>query len=141
MITLQSVNITTEVLQLNFQATNLLPSQIAAKLPTDRPSFTFYRRQVSHVLYFIFCSPDNASVQERMKHTMAIPGLINIIAKDNGVDVDQKVEIHEPEELEFEETDKRIGMFRSMYLRNGVKGTESTWEGMEEYQKTLDAVR
>jgi twinfilin-like protein len=76
-----------------------------------------------------------------MKHTMAIPGLINIIAKDNGVDVDQKVEIHDPEDLEFEEKDKRIGQFRSMYLRNGVKGTESTWEGMEEYQKTLDAVR
>jgi len=72
---------------------------------------------------------------------MAIPGLINVIAKDNGVDVDQKIEIHDAEDVVFEEKDKRIGQFRSIYLRNRFEGTESTWEGMESYQKTLDAIR
>lgn len=76
-----------------------------------------------------------------MKHTMAIPGLINVIAKDNGVSVDQKLEIHDPEELEFAMQDERIGKFRSMYLRNEFAGTESQWEGMEQQQKMLNAVR
>jgi twinfilin-like protein len=76
-----------------------------------------------------------------MKHTVAIPGLVNIIARDIGVDVDQKLEIHDPDELDFEQKDKRIGKFRSMYLRNEFAGTESRWEGMEEQQKVLDAVR
>lgn len=75
-----------------------------------------------------------------MKHTMAIPGLVNIIARDNGVNVDQKIEIHDPEDLVFEEKDERIGKFRSMYLRNESVGTESRWEGMDEYQKVLDSV-
>jgi twinfilin-like protein len=137
----QSVNIATETLQLNFQSSNLDASQVASKLPTDRPSFTFFRHQANRLLYFVFCSPDSASVQERMKHTLAIPGLVNIIAKDNGVDIDQKIEIHDGEDLTFEERDRRIGQFRSMYLRNESKGTESMWEGMEEYQKTLDDMR
>lgn len=76
-----------------------------------------------------------------MKHTMAIPGLVNIIMKDNGVHVDQKIEIHDPEDLDFAEQDERIGKFRSMYLRNNFLGTESTWEGMEEDQKILDSVK
>ena len=76
-----------------------------------------------------------------MKSTMAIPGLVNVIARDEGVDVEQKVEIHEGGELELEEGDGRVGRFRSVYLRGGRVGTESVWEGMEEYQRGLDAVR
>ncbi|KAF2638563.1 hypothetical protein P280DRAFT_481918 [Massarina eburnea CBS 473.64] len=123
-----SVDIATEVLKLNFQFTQRTPSQVAFKLPTDRPSFTFYRHISNKQLYFIFCSPDCASVKERMKHTMAIPGLVNIIMKDMGVEVDQKIEIHDPEDLTFEGKNERIGKFRSMYLRNEVVGTESRWE-------------
>lgn len=75
-------------------------------------------------------------------HTMAIPGLVNVIAKNNGVNVDQKIEIHDPEDLAFEVGDARIGKFRSMYLRNKiVHGTESRWEGMEEQQRVLDVAR
>lgn len=137
----QSVNITTECLQLNLHTTALAPSDVASHLPTSTPSFTFYRHTSNHSLYFIFCSPDSATVKERMKHTMAIPGLVNIIAQDNGVDVDQKIEIHDPEDLDFQPKDERIGKFRSMYLRNEAVGTESRWDGMEQQQKILDAVR
>ncbi|KAF2448957.1 hypothetical protein P171DRAFT_428931 [Karstenula rhodostoma CBS 690.94] len=137
----QSVNISTEVLQLNFGAKNLAPVEVISRLPTDKPSFTFYRHGSNDRLYFIYCSPDSANVKERMKHTVAIPGLINIITKDNGVNVDQKLEIHDPEEVDFAQKDERIGKFRSMYLRNKFSGTESQWEGMEAQQKILDAVR
>ncbi|KAL5408750.1 hypothetical protein PMIN04_011280 [Paraphaeosphaeria minitans] len=121
----QSVNISTEILQLNVRANNLPSADVASRLPTDKPSFTFYRHSSSDCIYFVFCSPDSAHVKERMKHTMAIPGLINIIAKDNGVNVHQKLEIHVPEEMDFEPKDERIGKFRSMYLRNRFAGTES----------------
>lgn len=137
----QSVNMSTEALQLNLDARKLAPANVASHLPTEKPSFTFYRHTSNNRLYFIFCSPDSANVKERMKHTMAIPGLINIIAKDNGVNVDQKLEIHDPEELNFGQNDERIGKFRSMYLRNEFAGTESQWEGMGEQQRILDAIR
>lgn len=138
---LESVNVSTEVLQLNFYTKNLAVVEVSARLPTDKPSFTFYRHASNNRLYFIFCSPDSANVKERMKHTMAIPGLVNVIAQDNCVNVDQKLEIHDPKELYFDKEDKRIGKFRSMYLRNEFAGTESQWDGKEEQQKILDAVR
>jgi len=136
----QFVNTHTESLQLNFTSKALPASTVPSRLPTSTPSFTFYRHDTNNRLYFIYCSPDSATVQERMKHTLAIPGLINIIARDNGIDVDQKIEIHEPEDLDFTMEDKRVGKFRSMYLRNDFVGTESQWEGMEDSQRLLDTV-
>jgi twinfilin len=126
----QSVDISTETLILNFQAHNILPIDLPSKLPSSHPSLTFYRHLDSSLLYFIFLSPDSAPVKVRMMHTMAIPGLVNIIAKENKVQVDQKIEIHDPEDLNFEEHDERIGRFRSMFLLNGSRGTESMWKGM-----------
>ncbi|KAH9866688.1 hypothetical protein J1614_008381 [Plenodomus biglobosus] len=128
---LQVVDMETESLALSSALTDVTPENVATLLPISHPSFTFYRHKVSSILYFIFHSPDSASVQERMKHTMAIPGLINVHAEDAGVHVDQKIEIHDPSELVFEEADERVGKFRSVYLRNKYKGTESVYNNLE----------
>ncbi|KAF1961623.1 hypothetical protein CC80DRAFT_542991 [Byssothecium circinans] len=120
-----SLNIATEILTLNASLKSRLPSQVSSSLPTDRPSFTFYRHLSNEKLYFIFCSPDCASVRDRMMHTMAIPGLINVIARDSGIEVDRKIEIHDSGDLEFEEAGGRVGRFRSLYVGGGVVGTES----------------
>jgi twinfilin-like protein len=117
-----------------------VPEDVASCIPTTQPSFTFYHHPTNHLLYFIFHSPDSATVQARMKHTLAIPGLI-VHAQDVGVHVDQKIEIHEPTDLVFEEKDARIGKFRSMFLQNGWKGTESVYKGMEADKQFLDAVK
>ena len=74
-----------------------------------------------------------------MKHTMAIPGLVNVHAKDCGVHVDQKIEIHEPGDLVFE-VDEKVGRFRSVYLRGAGKGTESEYEELERDTRFYDAV-
>ncbi|KAF2996032.1 Twinfilin-1 [Curvularia kusanoi] len=128
------------VLSLDMQTSSLLPSDLPSRLPTTHPTFTFYRHP-NRRLYFIFHSPDSATVQQRMKHTMAIPGLVNVHAEDCGVHVDQKIEIHEPEELVFEESDEKVGKFRSLYLRGGWEGTESQYEGLERDMRFYDAVR
>jgi twinfilin-like protein len=93
-----------------------------------------------HILYFIFHSPDSATVRQRMKHTLAIPGLI-VHAEDVGVHVDQKIEIHDPEDLVFEAKDEKIGRFRGMYLRNGFRGTELMYEGVERDGEFYDGVK
>lgn len=116
------------------------PEQVSSYLPTTHPTFTFYRHP-NKVLYFIYHSPDSATVQQRMKHTMAIPALVNIHAEDCGVHVDQKIEIHEPEDLVFEQGDEKVGRFRSVYLRGEWQGTESQYEGLERDKKFYDAVR
>jgi twinfilin-like protein len=136
----QSVNITTEILMLNFLASNISPTDVANRIPTELPSFTFYRHPETNLLYFIFCSPDSASVQQRMKHTVSIPGLVNVHAQDSGVHVDQKLEIHDPGDLTFEGDGPRIGKFRSVYLRNRFEGTDSVYENMTSDKAFLDAV-
>lgn len=75
-----------------------------------------------------------------MKHTVAIPGLINVHAEDCGVHVDRKIEIHEPEDLDFEKDDAKVGKFRSLYLRGGWHGTESQYEGLERDHDFYNAV-
>jgi twinfilin-like protein len=76
-----------------------------------------------------------------MIHTLAIPGLVNIHAKEQGAHVDQKIEIHDAEDLVFEADDARVGRFRSMYLRNGFQGTESRYDGLEVDRAFYDGVR
>lgn len=133
----------------------LSPTTLIAHLPTTYPTFTLYRHPATRLLYFIFHSPDSAPVQARMKHTMAIPGLINVHAEDMGVHVDQKVEIHEPDELmehfdvelvgankgEQTKPDDRIGKYRSVYLRNRFEGTESQYSNLEADKKFYDDLR
>lgn len=126
------------ILTLDLQ-TSLPPELVSSKLPTTHPTFTLYRHP-NTLLYFIFHSPDSAPVQQRMKHTMAIPGLVNVHAEDCGVHVDQKIEIHEPEDLVFEKGDQKVGRFRSVYLRGGWRGTESEYEGLERDREFYDAV-
>jgi twinfilin-like protein len=76
-----------------------------------------------------------------MKHTMAIPGLL-VHAEDVGVLVDQKIEIHDPEDLVFEAKDDRVGRFRSMYARKGVyKGTEMQYEALERDKQFAENIR
>lgn len=137
---LQSIQISTETLKLKYIQKDLAISDIAPTLPTDIPSFTFYRHPTTNLLYFIFHSPDSASVRERMMHTVAIPGLVNVHAKEQGVYVDQKIEIHDPEDLAFDTKDERIGTFRSMYLRNRFQGTESVYHNLEADKAFYDAV-
>ncbi|KAF9691762.1 hypothetical protein EKO04_010409 [Ascochyta lentis] len=128
------------VLALDFQTSSLRPELVPSRLPTTYPTFTFYRH-ANTLLYFIFHSPDSASVQQRMKHTMAIPGLVNLHAQDSGVHVDQKIEIHDPEDLVFGERDDRVGRFRSMYLRGEWKGTESQYEALDRDGEFYNDVR
>ncbi|KAJ4986396.1 cofilin/tropomyosin-type actin-binding protein [Stagonosporopsis vannaccii] len=128
------------ILSLDLQISCLLPEQVPSHLPITHPSFTLYRHP-NKLLYFIFHSPDSATVQQRMKHTMAIPGLVNVHAEDYGVHVDQRVEIHEPEDLVFDEGDDKVGRFRSVYLRNMWQGTESQYEGLERDKMFYDAVK
>ncbi|KAJ8119003.1 hypothetical protein OPT61_g124 [Boeremia exigua] len=127
-------------LALDLQLSPLAPEQVSSRLPMSHPTFTFYRHPNKR-LYFIFHSPDSATVQQRMKHTMAIPGLVNVRAKDCGIHVDQKIEIHEPEDLTFEKDDEKVGKFRSMYLRGEWQGTESQYEGLERDRIFYDAVK
>ncbi|KAH7115029.1 actin monomer binding protein-like protein [Dendryphion nanum] len=125
-----AVDMSTTTLTLLFSTPHLTPATLPSRLPTTTPSFTFYRHPTSRLLYFVFCSPDSCTVKQRMTHTMAIAGLVGVIAKECGAEVDQTIEIHEPEDLEFREGDERIGRFRSVFQLGEKVGTENVWEGM-----------
>ena len=124
------MDIPTETLTLNLAKQDVASEDVASLISTTSPTFTFFHHPSTSILYFIFHSPDTASVQQRMKHTMAIPGLL-VHAEGVDIHVNQKIEIHEPEELVFEDKDERVGRFRSMYARKGFNGTELQYEGLE----------
>lgn len=128
------------VLALDLVATSVQPEVVSSHIPVAHPTFTLYHHP-NKCKYFIFHSPDSANIQQRMKHTMAIPGLVNVHAEDCGVHIDQKIEIHEPEELIFQESDGNVGRFRSMYLRGGWQGTESQYDGLERDLEFYNAAR
>ncbi|KAH7065991.1 hypothetical protein BKA63DRAFT_537922 [Paraphoma chrysanthemicola] len=134
------VDITTEILTLTQSTTNISPNSVSSLLPTTTPTFNFYHHPSHHLLYFIFHSPDISTVQHRMKHTMAIPGLL-VHAEDVDVVADQKIEIHDPDDLVFESKDRRMGKFRSMFNRKGFEGTEYVYENLEADKKYLDDVK
>jgi twinfilin-like protein len=128
------------LLSLKLSQPHTQPGTVASLLPTIQPSFTLYHHPTNWMMYFIFHSPDTATVQQRMKHTMAIPGLL-VHAEDAGVRVDRKIEIHDPDDLVFEESkDERVGRFRSVYRREGFNGTELMYEGMARDKEFLDAL-
>ncbi|KAH8719325.1 hypothetical protein GQ44DRAFT_751739 [Phaeosphaeriaceae sp. PMI808] len=118
-----SLDLNSETLTLILSQSNLTPPQIPPLIPTTTPSFTFFTHPTLHQLFFIFHSPDVASVQARMKHTMAIPGLL-VHAEDAGVRIDRRIEVHDPTDVVFEEEDRDAGKFRSLFARKGFVGTE-----------------
>lgn len=101
-----------------------------------------------------------------MTHTMGIPGLL-VHAEDAGIHICKKLEIHSPSEVEFgvvekcgggkeegedgeegggnrdsgEEEGVRVGKYRSMYNRQGFRGTELVYGGMEGDRAFLDGVK
>ncbi|ORY15218.1 hypothetical protein BCR34DRAFT_598687 [Clohesyomyces aquaticus] len=96
------IDIESETLVLGFYNKSVGPGELLTKFPTETPSLTFYRHLHSGITYFVYCSPDSAPVKERMTYTMSIPGLVNIIASNNGVVVDKKLEIHDGDDLAFD---------------------------------------
>ena len=79
-------------------------------------------------------------MQQRMTHTMAIPGLL-VHAQDQGIHIDQKLEIHDPDDLVFEAAkDELVGRFRSMYARTGFQGTELAYENLRADKEFVDAL-
>jgi twinfilin-like protein len=134
----KSVNTTNETLDLVVSSASIQPNDLSSLLPSTFPTFTFYHHPTNSMVYFIFFSPDSASVQQRMTHTLAIPGLL-VHAEDVGVHVDRKLEIHDPDDVVFEAgRDERVGRFRSMYNREGFRGTELVYEGMGRDREFVD---
>lgn len=119
-------------------------------LPNTTPSFTFYTHPSTHLLYLISHSPDSAPVQQRMKHTLAIPGLL-VHAEDVGVSVDRRIESHEVGDVCFDDAagdgdgneegegnTKRQGKYRSMYNRKGFVGTELVYGNIDADREVLE---
>ncbi|KAF2497324.1 hypothetical protein BU16DRAFT_525019 [Lophium mytilinum] len=98
------VDVPTETITLGLSETRVSPSELPSRI-SPQPSFTFYHHSDSGSLLFIYCCPPDATVKARMTHTMAVPGLVNVIAREAGVEVTRKIEIDGPEDL----TPDRLG--------------------------------
>ncbi|KAF2732077.1 hypothetical protein EJ04DRAFT_554288 [Polyplosphaeria fusca] len=140
-----TLDISTEIIELGFRDKNVSPTDLARRFPQNIPSYTFYRHP-SGLLYFVFCSPDSAPVKARMSSIMAMLGFVSITAKNMGVNIDQKLEIHDGADLEFSGEDTRVGKYRSLYGLNKSEGTETVWTNPQQprlpwdYQPTADQI-
>lgn len=67
---------------------------------------------------FIYCGRSESAVKNRMTYTIGLPGLVNIITREAGVEDNERIEIDEPAALSLDPT--RIeGCAARSWVQNG----------------------
>lgn len=94
----QSIDMQTESLILASSSTNVSPAELASKIPSHTPSYTFYRCPGSTSAIFIYCCPGNLTVRQRMLYATCRANVVHL-AKDEGVEVARRIEIGAPDEI------------------------------------------
>jgi twinfilin-like protein len=85
-------------LQLNFSDPNVTPSDLASRIPSDKPSYTFYHYPSTSSVIFVYTCPPSSKVKERMVYSTSKRSVLEV-ARVEGVDVAKKIEVGGPEEV------------------------------------------
>jgi len=92
------IDISTESLELNFSDPNVSPSELASRIPSGKPSYTFYRYPSTSTALFIYTCPPSSKIKERMVYASSSRS-VQEIARLEGVEVAKRLEAGGPEEM------------------------------------------
>ena len=94
------IDIATETLTLLSQRENgVQPGALAKSIPTDRPSYTFYRHPAApDTALFVYVCPGTSKVKERMVYASSRSGVLEA-AKSEGVEISKRLEAGVPDEI------------------------------------------
>jgi twinfilin len=89
----------TELLMLSFSSSDVSPAELSSKIPSDRPSYTFYHYPSTTSIIFIYCCPGSSKIKERMLYAASRANVV-YVAKDEAVEVSKRIEIGAPDEID-----------------------------------------
>jgi hypothetical protein len=94
----QGIDLSIESLQLNFSDPNVTPSDLASRIPSDKPSYTFYYYPSTSSVIFVYTCPPSSKVKEYMVYSTSKRSVLEV-ARVGGVDVAKKIEVGGSEEV------------------------------------------
>jgi twinfilin len=74
------------------------PSDLASRIPSDKPSYTFYHYPSTSLIVFIYTCPGVSKVKERMVYASSKRSVLEV-ARLEGVEVAKSLEASGPEEV------------------------------------------
>lgn len=92
------IDLPTETLELLNSATGVSPGQVPGKIPSDRPTYSFYHYPGTETIIFMYTCPGTSKVKERMVYASSRNGVIEV-AKGEGVVVSKRLEAGDPEDI------------------------------------------
>jgi hypothetical protein len=94
----QGIDVSIESLQLNFSDPNVTPSNLASRIPSDKPSYTLYHYPSTSSVIFVYTFPPSSKVKEHMVYSTSKRSVLEV-ARVEGVDVAKKIEVGRLEEV------------------------------------------
>ncbi|KPI39429.1 Twinfilin [Cyphellophora attinorum] len=103
------IDISTETLTLlSHRDSGVQPTNLASSIPSDRPSYTFYRHpSAPTTALFVYVCPGTSKVKERMVYASSRSGVLEA-AKSEGVEVSKRLEAGDPEEITAQRLDEEV---------------------------------
>lgn len=83
---------------LNFSDPDVTPSDLASRIPPEKPSYTFYHYPSSSSTVFVYTCPGSSKVKERMVYASSKRSVLEV-ARLEGVEVLKRLEASGPEEV------------------------------------------
>jgi twinfilin-like protein len=74
------------------------PSDLASRIPSDKPSYTFYHYPSTSSIVFIYTCPGSSKIKERMVYATSKRSVLEV-ARLEGVEVAKRLEASGPEEV------------------------------------------
>ncbi|ETN39126.1 uncharacterized protein HMPREF1541_05349 [Cyphellophora europaea CBS 101466] len=105
------IDIATETLTLLSQhADAVQPAELARSIPSDRPTYSFYRHPAApDTALFLYVCPGTSKVKERMVYASSRSGVLDA-AKSGGVEVSKRLEAGDPEEITEQRLNDEAGV-------------------------------
>jgi len=121
------IHVPTEEVQLLSPTSSVQPSDVAGKIPRDRPSYTFYQPQGIPGSIFIYVCPGSSKIKERMIHASSRLAVTKL-ASAEGVEIVKRLEAGDPEELGGGRLEDEV---KALTAAAGVTGGAAGQEGEE----------
>lgn len=93
------LDIATETIVLHSSYDSVSPNDLAGKIPSSQPSYSFYNYPLTSTVLFAYTCPSGMSVKQRMLYASSRNGVL-LISKNEGIDVAKRIEAGSPDEVD-----------------------------------------
>lgn len=102
------IELGSETLTLLDDSVGVAPERFLSGIPSDRPSYAFYRYPGTPETVFLYTCPGSSKVKERMVYASTRSSVLHV-AKEEGVDVTKRLEQGDAGEITVERLGEEVG--------------------------------